>query len=61
LKTVFKTSINRSDFKDKNDQYVGSKRGKLKKQQKKLYIINISKQKFLYLYELFLILCLHFM
>lgn len=28
LKTVFKTSINRSDFKEKNDQFVGTKRGK---------------------------------
>lgn len=28
LKTIFKTSLGRSDFKEKNDQYVGNKRGK---------------------------------
>lgn len=28
LKTIFKTSLSRIDFKEKNDHYVGSKRGK---------------------------------
>lgn len=28
LKTIFKTSLSRNEYKEKNDQYVESKRGK---------------------------------